>query len=321
MHKKVKWSFLIILIGISIMNVSCQSDIQDKITAVDADYEEQDMFPEENVLSQEEDVLPQEITVKDETKINIDTKKVQINTPKASGTVVYGENGITVDASHASEGYLMIRHTDSQKRIKVRILKGDKTYTYDLNNQGEYEVYPLQMGSGTYQIRIMENVEGTSYGLIYQTTIDAAMKDEKRVFQYPNQYAWFIPSYKSVLKSLELCKDLETEEEKVLAIYDFVANHVDYDYQKAKTVQRGYLPNPDETLATGKGICFDYSVLMAAMIRTQDIPVKVVIGNVVPENILHAWNRVYLDGKWELLDATFHDTKHDEEDYTEERLY
>ena len=60
---------------------------------------------------------------------------------------------------------------------------------------------------------------------------------------------------------------------------------------------------------------------MAAMIRTQDIPVKVVIGNVVPENILHAWNRVYLDGKWELFDATFHDTNHDEEDYTEERLY
>lgn len=300
------------------MIIGCQSNFQEKTAAINADYEEEDMI-EEKVVAKIEKKPDIDIgMIQNDKKQNT---KMQINTPTATGTVVYGENGITIDASNTSEGYLMIRHTDSQKRLKVRIIKEDRTYTYDLNTQGDYEVYPLQMGNGNYQIRIMENVGGTSYALIYQTSIEVIMEDEKRVYQYPNQYAWFTLSYKSVLKSWELCIDLETVEEKVEAIYDFVTQHVDYDYEKARTVERGYLPNPDETLDTGKGICFDYSVLMAAMIRTQDIPVKVVIGNVVPEDILHAWNQVYLNGKWELLDATFWNVKHNDEDYTEERIY
>ena len=39
-----------------------------------------------------------------------------------------------------------------------------------------------------------------------------------------------------------------------------------------------YLPDVDQTLETGKGICFDYAALTAAMLRSRDIPCKLQIG-------------------------------------------
>jgi hypothetical protein len=54
------------------------------------------------------------------------------------------------------------------------------------------------------------------------------------------------------------------------------------------------------------------------MLRTQDIPVKVIYGKVAPNNGSHAWNSIYTKeggviavkitfsgNKWKLVDATF----------------
>lgn len=51
-----------------------------------------------------------------------------------------------------------------------------------------------------------------------------------------------------------------------------------YDKKKAQTVQSGYLPNVDQVLASKTGICFDYAALMTAMLRSQGIPTKLVVG-------------------------------------------
>lgn len=56
------------------------------------------------------------------------------------------------------------------------------------------------------------------------------------------------------------------------AFYTYVTEHITYDYDKADSVEAGYLPDVDETLQSGTGICFDYAALTAAMLRSQDIP-------------------------------------------------
>lgn len=58
------------------------------------------------------------------------------------------------------------------------------------------------------------------------------------------------------------------------------------------------MPNPDETLASRSGICFDYASLAAAMLRSLGIPCQVITGYVGPESLYHAWNMVYIDGSW-----------------------
>ena len=71
------------------------------------------------------------------------------------------------------------------------------------------------------------------------------------------------------------------------------------------------------SLRKKKGICFDYAALMTAMLRSQDIPTKLVVG--YTGSLYHAWINVFLEGQgwvdnviyfdghddWKLMDPTF----------------
>ena len=63
----------------------------------------------------------------------------------------------------------------------------------------------------------------------------------------------------------ELAASCTTDADIAAAVYDYMVKNIQYDTEKAATVQNGYLPSPDETLKTGKGICFDYASLAAAI--------------------------------------------------------
>ena len=58
--------------------------------------------------------------------------------PEASGDKVLKKGSMTVDASHAEQGYIMVRGKEGSQKLKLRITKGGDTYTYDLNSRGEY---------------------------------------------------------------------------------------------------------------------------------------------------------------------------------------
>ena len=250
------------------------------------------------------------------------TGPIEIPLPEASGQVVYEENGITVDASNTEDGYLMVKGFASDTRLKVQITLNEETYTYDLNQEQEYEVYPLQMGNGTYGVQVFQQVEGTSYSPVYYTEVEVEMPDTDRVFLYPSQYVWYTNDKNAVKLSYDLCAELDSDKEKAERLYDYIVNLLTYDYEKAATVEKGYLPVVDATLQERKGICFDYSALFAAMLRAQDIPVRLAIGYVQPDNIYHAWNQVYLDGEWVWMDSTFGpESAYTEENYTKERQY
>ena len=98
---------------------------------------------------------------------SIYTGPVEAPMPEASGEVVYEGNGVTVDASHMEDGYIMVKGSESDTRLKTLVMLGGETYSYDLNQEGGYEVYPLQMGNGTYEIEVYQQVEGTTYSKLY----------------------------------------------------------------------------------------------------------------------------------------------------------
>lgn len=284
----------------------------------------EEQFPSENIESVEAK-SPLSDTQGDFQVVepgSVYTGPIEIPLPEASGQVVYEENGITVDASHTEDGYLMVKGFASDTRLKVQITLNEETYTYDLNQEEEYEVYPLQMGNGTYGLQVFQQVEGTSYSPVYYTEVEVEMPDTDRVFLYPSQYVWYTNDKNAVKLSYDLCAELDSDKEKAERLYDYIVNLLSYDYEKAATVEKGYLPDVDATLQERKGICFDYSALFAAMLRAQDIPVRLAIGYVQPDNIYHAWNQVYLDGEWVWMDSTFGPASaYTEENYTKERQY
>lgn len=238
--------------------------------------------------------------------------------PEASGEAVYEGSGVTIDVSNAKDGYVMVK-ASRKKRLKLRIAKGGRNYTYDLNRSGRYEVFPLQMDSGTYTLTVFEQVRGSQYAQAYAKKIKVKLDDKSGYALYPNQYVPYDADSEAVKKSAELCEGLEAQEDIVKAVVEFVAGTVLYDHIKAKTVEAGYLPDPDATLEEKMGICFDYAALVACMLRAEGVKCRLVIG--YADDYYHAWNEVLLGGKWTRYDTTGMASGLKVVVYTTERVY
>ena len=206
----------------------------------------------------------------------------------------------------------------SDKRLKFQVMKDDATYNYDMDSDGTPSFFPLQCGSGFYEFRVMENVVDTKYAELYSASCDVSLKDEYQPFIRPSNYVSYDKESDCVKQAAKLATQSEDALDVVHGVYDYICDHVTYDKEKAKDVKVGYMPDPDETMATGKGICFDYASLAAAMLRSQGIPTKVIFGYVAPKDLYHAWNMFYTEEtgwvtvdyevkgeNWNRLDLTF----------------
>lgn len=235
--------------------------------------------------------------------------------PEASGTVTYGNTNVSIDASNAAEGYIMVKYNGAIDKVKLQLQAPDgETYTYSLAI-GSYEAFPLSAGDGGYHIDVLEHAYDEMYAVAYSTDISVTLNDEFRPFLYPNQYVWFTPEYKAVAYAAELSDGSSDDLDYVGRVYHYVTENIEYDNELAKNVKSGYLPNIDNTMNSKKGICFDYASLMAAMLRSQGVPTKLVVG--YSGEAYHAWISVYLketgwvdkiiqfDGEsWSLIDPT-----------------
>ena len=232
---------------------------------------------------------------------------------------VFSKSGVVIDHGNSSQGYVMVKYKESDRRLKVRITLDKKNYDYDLNGKGEYEVFPLQMGDGKYKITVFQEKKKNEYANLASTTITVKLDRSIMPFLYPNQYVHYTAASKAVAKSFELCEGLTDDKDKIKAIYNFCTRQISYDFVFANSAKSGYLPDVDAVLGKKKGICFDYAALMACMLRVQGIPTQLVIGYADKE--YHAWNNVGLEGKWYRHDATFGSIGNKAQTYTEERRY
>ena len=246
--------------------------------------------------------------------------------PEASGTTVYNNETAVIDASNTEDGYVMIRCLKSgEKRLKVIISGPSGTaYTYNLPRSGEYVVFPLSDGNGTYAVAVYENAYDSKYALVLDAKLDVTLKDEFVPFLTPNQFVNYTPQTKGVLLAQKLTQGIDDPLKKIEIVFDYVVNNLNYDYELAKNVKSGYLPDLDAVLESKKGICFDYASLMTAMLRSLGIPTKLVVG--YTGDLYHAWINTYtekggwVDGviffdgaRWKLMDPTFLSTDGDDE--------
>lgn len=221
-----------------------------------------------------------------------------------------------IDYSNTADGYVMVRYlVPSESRLKVLVKGPTTTYSYNLPVD-EWTVFPLSDGNGTYQIGVYQNVVDTKYAKVIVAKTEVTMTDEFAPFLRPNQYVDYTQATKAVEKGLEITAGLEAPLEKVAAVYDYVVSEFTYDKEKAESVKSGYLPVLDQVLEEKTGICFDYAALMTAMLRSQQIPCKLVVG--YAGEVYHAWisvwteengwidGAIFFDGHtWKRMDPTF----------------
>lgn len=85
-----------------------------------------------------------------------------------------------------------------------------------------------------------------------------------------------------------------------------------YDWVRKRVQYAGFVADDLGALSAlryGRGDCSEYAYLVAALNRSGQVPTKVLGGFVVQSNAVlkaadyHNWNEVYVDGRWQLVDA------------------
>ena len=206
--------------------------------------------------------------------------------------------GCAIDTSNAAAGYICAQAT-SASPLKFQVLCNGNSYNYDMPNDGTTEAFPLNMGEGTYTLRVMQKIEGNNYVQLLSTQVDVRLNSEFEPFLTPSIYCDFNSESDCVKKARELAANAKDQAAAAEAIYNWIVDNITYDTEKATQMKNatGYLPDPDETFHTKTGICFDYASLAAAMLRSVGIPTKIVTGYVADQSIYHAWNMVYMQDK------------------------
>jgi transglutaminase-like putative cysteine protease len=235
--------------------------------------------------------------------------------PEAANIDVVQNEKAVLDYSNASKGYLCATSLISPTVVKVLVDFAGTQYQYTLSGTG-FDVIPLSCGDGLYSVSLWENVYDDQYAAIFSQDIQVQLEDQFLPFLYPNQFVNFSSGDNAVALSGELAAGATGVVQAIEKIYGYVVKNIDYDFDKAANVKPGYLPVPDQTLQSQSGICFDYAVLTAAMLRAQGIPTKLVVG--YAGAAYHAWidvysneegwirKEIYFDGQdYVLMDPTF----------------
>lgn len=117
--------------------------------------------------------------------------------------------------------------------------------------------------------------------------------------------------------SNEITKDAKDDYDKVLKIHNWVAENIYYDYE---ALASGNFENADavSVLNSKRAVCEGYANLFAALTRAQNIPCAVKSGyalgvgiekvwteKALQEESNHAWNEVFVNGRWIIVDATW----------------
>ena len=236
--------------------------------------------------------------------------------PEETGTIVEENEDAVIDYSNTEEGYVMVDYIHpTENRLKIQVVGPQTTYNYDLQ-EDVWTTFPLSDGDGEYKVTVYESRADGKYTTVLSAFFDVVLESEFAPFLHSNQYVNYAEAKDTMSKTAELTAGASDTLEIVANIYNFVTDNLVYDTQKAANIQSGYLPVLDEVLGSKKAICFDYASLMAGMLRSCEIPCKLVVG--YSGDTYHAWVNVwcdesgwvdeviFFDGQsWQLMDPTF----------------
>ena len=97
----------------------------------------------------------------------------------------------------------------------------------------------------------------------------------------------------------------KTDVEKVIAIHNYICDHVDYDYDGLSDSTNTVKYTAYGALCNGKAVCNGYAVLFYRMCKDAGLSVRIIPGTA--NGGAHAWNIVKCDDKYYQMDVTFGD--------------
>ena len=223
-----------------------------------------------------------------------------------ASVVSYAQPIVSFNKDNISKGIIGIKYKNTEsKKTKVLIQYKDIKYQYNIKSGDSYVNFPLQLGNGQYTIGVYEQIEDTKYASIASDTVNLTLDDSSKVYLASIQLINWTDKMNTVTLAKELTKNKKTDEEKIEVCYQYMVQQFKYDYAKLKSLQYDYIPVIDDVLKRKLGICYDYSAVLASMLRSLGIKSKLVMGYTPNVKEYHAWNEIYTNGKWVTVDTTY----------------
>lgn len=235
-------------------------------------------------------------------------------------------SGTTDDS--AQKYFMVVFDNDSENANKIEVVSGRYEAEIQLpaKKQILVELYSGQAEYGTFQSVILDYIRAEKADNRWAFIKSPVYENNKNLFSAEKRSSdylaetEFIQSKDTEISDLaqKITNGITDEYAQVKAVHDWVAANIYYDYD---AFAGGDYQDMDakNVLLTKKGVCEGYANLMAALLRSKGIPCKIQSGYALgldtkkewsPSNIdtteeNHAWNEVYVDGRWIIIDATW----------------
>lgn len=197
---------------------------------------------------------------------------------------------------------------EAKSRIEVSVYANAKQYgsfkswvnhyTYFVRGENGWQAEQSPVWEHNFQIYSKQKI------------LAPALEDTKNV-QAKN------PSIKAIAQ--RETANCTTDYEKALALHDYVCKTLYYDSDMAK---QNVIPieSAADVILSGRGVCSGFANVYAALCRSVNVPCVVVTGYAIGAELYetewnetnaatqipnHAWNEVYADGRWVIVDTTW----------------
>jgi len=195
--------------------------------------------------------------------------------------------------------------SDANVRLAIPVIKSARHSLDTITVNQPYKLESDALGNQTLLLNFddfapystkMVTVKTKLLDLNSQQLIDGT----EPLFLSENKFVPFSrPEFKMINKRVKGKSDLET----ITQAYHWVVSHMNYS---------GYLPDDYGALYAlqkARGDCTEYMYLLAALLRANEVPTRLVAGYVYQGNHLvdasdyHNWVEVFYQGKWQVVDA------------------
>lgn len=236
---------------------------------------------------------------------SVNKKNLIVHISDSSGEML-SQTAVPTDSANRFNKSITLPDTD-ETVLDVSVYAGSKPY-------GEFEswVYnyiTIERADGVWSIRQSPVYEHNKIMFEKDKSASEALKRTPSI-QSENSGIISIAS--------EVTSGCETDYQRILALHDWVCGYLRYDMDSLKSDE---IPPyyAEEVVKNRTAVCLGFATLYAALCRSIDIPCNVVSGyalgigadkkwtesTIASEEQNHAWNEVYIDGRWVIVDTTW----------------
>lgn len=273
-------------------------------TAQDEKLEEKEPADESVEEVSTDDAFIEEVTGEeslDEEQEEVTDEDEAGDSTQQTGSDVLPDAGVT--ANSALSEYLAIQMLNSEQQIDISAFpeSADTSLVVDAFMEAQYQ-NPLILGIKEVGMDTANSILYVGYDYDAQTTEDKRRELVEKAAQITN----------------EIITDGMSDLEKELAINQYLCDAAEYDNGALENAEANDFKYVDEryndsftaygVLVNNVGVCASYSAAFKLLADAAGLE-SVVVTGYLEGNLPHAWNKVKVNGQWNIVDSTNNDNE------------